>query len=102
MMPAIDGSEVLKRIREKSDVPVLLLTAKNALDDRVSGLRLGADDYIVKPFSVAELSARIRAALRRPRVITSSPPVYEDLWLNPDDRTVQRAQRAIELTQREF
>lgn len=102
MMPAIDGIEVLKRIRERSDVPVLFLTAKNALDDRVAGLRLGADDYIVKPFSIVELTARIRAALRRPRVLTTTPLVYEDLSLNPEDRTVRRAQRQIELTQREF
>ncbi|HEX5275773.1 MAG TPA: response regulator transcription factor, partial [Candidatus Rubrimentiphilum sp.] len=102
MMPAIDGMEVLRRIREKSDVPVLFLTARNGLDERISGLRLGADDYIVKPFSIEELTARIRAALRRPRVIAQSPLVYEDLWLNPDDRTVRRAQRQIDLTPREF
>lgn len=102
MMPAIDGMEVLKRIREKSDVPVLFLTAKNGLDDRVAGLRLGADDYMVKPFSIEELTARIRAALRRPRVIAQSPLIYEDLSLNPIERTVRRAHRQIDLTPREF
>jgi len=101
-LPRLDGTEVLKRIRAESDVPVLILTARTETTDRVDGLDSGADDYLPKPFERAELLARIRALLRRRPPRGSAPLVVGDLLLNPDSREAKRGDRGIELTNREF
>jgi len=106
MMPYIDGHEVCRRIRESgSQVPILMLTAKDEIDDRVKGLDLGADDYVVKPFALEELLARARAMFRR-KVERSeqveSTLTFEDLVLDLDSREAIRAGRRIELTSKEY
>ena len=101
-LPRLDGTEVLKRLRADSDVPVLILTARTETDDRVAGLDGGADDYLPKPFEREELLARIRALLRRRPPRGSASVVVGDLLLNPDTREAKRGEREIELTNREF
>jgi two-component system, OmpR family, response regulator MprA len=101
-LPKLDGVEVLRRLRAESDAPILVLTARAELDDRVEGLDSGADDYIVKPFERRELLARIRALLRRRPPRGSASLAVGDLRLNPDTREVWRGDRQIELTNREF
>jgi len=101
-LPKLDGVEVCRRLREDGDVPILMLTARDALDARVEGLDSGADDYLVKPFERAELLARVRALLRRRPPRGSAFIVCGDLRLNPDTREVSRGDRDIELTSREF
>jgi two-component system, OmpR family, response regulator MprA len=102
-MPRVDGLEVCRRLRASGDpTPILLLTARVAISERVAGLDAGADDYLVKPFALEELLARLRALLRR-----SGPPDDEvlrfaDLSLDPATREVSRGERAIELTRTEF
>ena len=100
-MPGLDGLSVTRRLRGKGlAVPILLLTARDALEERVAGLDAGADDYLVKPFEARELAARLRALLRRNR-----PPAeqlaYADLLLEPGSGTAHRAGRDLELTRRE-
>jgi DNA-binding response OmpR family regulator len=101
-LPKLDGVEVLRELRERGDVPILILTAREALESRVEGLDSGADDYLVKPFERDELLARLRALLRRRPPRGSASLVVGDLRLNPDSHEVSRAGRAIELTGREF
>ena len=103
-LPDADGFDLLRRIRTESDVPVIMLTARGDLDDRVRGLDLGADDYIAKPFHFAELLARVRAHLRRAGVTTTeqSTVLFEDLELDARTREVRRAGTSINLTAREF
>ena len=101
-LPRMDGVEVAKQLRSDDDVPILMLTARDALEARVTGLDAGADDYLVKPFERQELLARLRALLRRRPPRGSAPLRVSDLSLNPDTHEVQRGERAIELTQREF
>jgi len=104
-LPDIDGLEVCRRIRRSGDTtPILMLTARNAVNDRVEGLDVGADDYLVKPFDLAELLARLRALLRRHNVSDVDGTVlrFEDLTLNPQTREVHRGARLIELTKIEF
>jgi two-component system response regulator MprA len=105
-LPDGDGFDLLVRIRTESDVPVIMLTARGDVDDRVRGLDLGADDYIAKPFHFAELLARVRAHLRRTATAAGDPPVAvlrsADLSLDLRSRDVRRGGRAIELTAREF
>jgi two-component system response regulator MprA len=101
-LPKIDGVEVLKRIRENDDVPILILTARSETEDRVEGLDEGADDYLVKPFERAELLARLRALMRRRPPRGSADLVLADLHLNPATREVHRGNREIDLTAREF
>ncbi|HTB09373.1 MAG TPA: response regulator transcription factor [Acidimicrobiales bacterium] len=104
-LPDIDGLEVCRRIRRSGDTtPILMLTARNAVNDRVEGLDVGADDYLVKPFDLAELLARLRALLRRHNVSDVDGTVlrFEDLTLNPATREVHRGTRLIELTKIEF
>ncbi len=104
MMPGLDGLEVCRRIRASdSQVPVLMLTARHEISDRVAGLDAGADDYLVKPFSLDELLARLRALLRRTSV-TGTSEVLEvaDLTLDPLRRTASRDGRPLELTKTEF
>jgi DNA-binding response OmpR family regulator len=101
-LPRMDGVEVAKHLRGDDDVPILMLTARDALEARVTGLDAGADDYLVKPFERQELLARMRALLRRRPPRGSAPLRVGDLSLNPDTHEVRRAERDIELTQREF
>jgi len=104
-LPDIDGLEICRRIRRAGDAtPILMLTARDAVNDRVEGLDVGADDYLVKPFDLAELLARLRALLRRSSVAEGDETVlrFEDLTLNPQTREVQRGSRLIELTKIEF
>jgi two-component system, OmpR family, response regulator MprA len=101
-LPRLDGVEVCRRLRDEGDVPILILTARDALDSRVEGLDSGADDYLVKPFERAELLARLRALLRRRPPRGSAFIVVGDLRLNPDSREVYRGDRELELTAREF
>ncbi len=101
-LPGLDGVEVCRRLRAESDVPILILTARGELGDRVVGLDSGADDYLVKPFERQELLARMRALMRRRPPRGSAALVVGDLRLNPDTREVTRDERDIELTNREF
>jgi two-component system, OmpR family, response regulator MprA len=101
-LPKLDGMEVARRLREGDDVPILMLTARDALEARVEGLDAGADDYLVKPFERQELLARMRALLRRRPPRGSASVVVGDLSLNPDTHEVVRGGRTVELTQREF
>src|SRR3954447_20376338 len=102
-LPKLDGIEVAKKLRtDGEDVPILMLTARDALESRVEGLDVGADDYLVKPFERQELLARMRALLRRRPPRGMAPLRVGDLTLNPDTHEVARAERQIELTQREF
>jgi two-component system, OmpR family, response regulator MprA len=104
-LPDIDGLEICRRIRRAGDpTPILMLTARDAVNDRVEGLDVGADDYLVKPFDLAELLARLRALLRRRNVGEGDETVlrFEDLTLNPQTREVHRGARSIELTKIEF
>jgi two-component system OmpR family response regulator len=105
MLPDLDGFEVQKRLRAGGDrVPVLFLTARDSVDDRVRGLTLGADDYLTKPFSLQELVARVHAVLRRtqPDGADSHRLTFADLELDEDTREVRRGSREIDLTPTEF
>lgn len=103
MLPGISGPEICRRLRQTGDkVPIILLTAKDEVGDRVSGLDAGADDYVVKPFSIEELLARIRAGLRRDQEEDKDQLQFSDLTLNRSTREVFRQQRSIELTAKEF
>jgi two-component system, OmpR family, response regulator MprA len=101
-LPKLDGVEVCRRLRANGDVPILVLTARDALESRVEGLDSGADDYLVKPFERDELLARMRALLRRRPPRGSAYLVTGDLVLNPDSHEVDRGGRSIDLTAREF
>jgi DNA-binding response OmpR family regulator len=102
-LPRLDGIDVAKRLREdEDDTPILILTARDALEARVEGLDVGADDYLVKPFDRQELLARLRALLRRRPPRGAAQLVVGDLMLNPDTHEVTRGDRAVDLTQREF
>jgi len=103
MLPDMDGIEVCRRVREASTVPILILTARDSIEDRVTGLDAGADDYVVKPPEIDELLARIRALLRRHKM-EADPEIYEfaDLRLNPRTRQVFRGNEEIHLTAKEF
>jgi len=103
MLPGISGLEICRRLRQTgSTVPVILLTAKDDISDRVEGLDAGADDYVVKPFSIEELFARVRAHLRRNQEEETDVLQFGDLKLNTSTREVYRGDRAIELTAKEF
>jgi two-component system, OmpR family, response regulator MprA len=102
-LPGMDGIEVARQLRrDEDDTPILILTARDALDSRVEGLDVGADDYLVKPFERQELLARMRALLRRRPPRGMAPLRAADLTLNPDTHEVTRGERKIDLTQREF
>jgi DNA-binding response OmpR family regulator len=103
MLPGLSGLELCRRLRSTgSKVPVIMLTAKDEVGDRVAGLDAGADDYVVKPFSIEELLARVRAHLRRTQEPDQDSLQFEDLTLNRRTREVFRNGRAIELTAKEF
>lgn len=103
MLPSINGLEVCKRLRSASTVPILILTARDTVQDRVTGLDAGADDYLIKPFSFEELLARLRALFRRHRM-EAAPDVYQfaDLTLNPRTHQVFRGKEEVHLTAKEF
>jgi two-component system, OmpR family, response regulator MprA len=101
-LPGLDGIEVAKTLRQTDDVPILVLTARDAVESRVAGLDSGADDYLVKPFERQELLARLRALLRRRPPRGQAAITVGDLKLNPDTHEVTRGERTIDLTQREF
>jgi two-component system response regulator MprA len=102
MLPGLDGLEVCRRLRAASQVPILMLTAKDTVADRVGGLDAGADDYLVKPFDFDELLARIRALLRRTKIEGSEVLVYADLRLDTGTHQAFRGEHPIELTAKEY
>ncbi|MFN2322509.1 MAG: response regulator transcription factor [Trueperaceae bacterium] len=102
MLPVLDGLEVARRIRKTSNTPIILLTAKDSVDDKVTGLDAGADDYLVKPFSIEELLARVRAHLRRVNPAVTGEVRVADLVMNLDGREAFRDGRRIELSAKEF
>lgn len=102
MLPKLDGLEVCRRLRQGGRVPILMLTARETVNDRVQGLDAGADDYMVKPFNLDELLARIRALLRRTKPDLPSVFQFEDLMLDTGTRQATRKARAIDLTAKEY
>jgi len=103
LMPDLDGIEVARRLRAAGDMLVLMLTARDAVEDRVAGLDSGADDYLVKPFAPDELLARVRALLRRSDSVSKETPMaYADLHLDPLTRETRRGDRSFNLTPKEF
>jgi two-component system response regulator MprA len=103
MMPGIDGYEVARRLRAVGDTPILMLTAKDEVRDRVRGLDVGADDYLVKPFALEELQARIRALLRRREPESTRQALrFSDLEVDPASRDVRRGDRRVDLTAKEY
>ncbi len=108
MLPELNGIEVCRRLRPVKNVPIIIMTARDSVIDRVSGLDHGADDYIVKPFAIEELLARIRALLRRidieeeQRKVKQTTVSYRDLVIEKENRIVKRGEEQIELTKREY
>ncbi len=102
MLPRLSGMEVAKRLRPCTDAAILMLTARDELDDRIAGLDIGADDYVTKPFAFKELMARVRAVLRRRGKSLDRVLAFADVTLDREMRVVTRAGRATELTPREF
>ena len=102
MLPGMDGVEVCRRLRAADAVPIVMLTARDAVTDKVAGLEAGADDYITKPFAFEELLARVRAALRRRAPAGEDVLRVGDLVVAPASREVRRGEREIELTAREY
>ncbi|MDP4109659.1 MAG: response regulator transcription factor [Bacillota bacterium] len=102
MLPGLNGMEILRRLRRSSSVPVILLTAKDSITDKVSGLDSGADDYITKPFAIEELLARIRTSLRKKAADGEKPLSASGVQLDPERRTVTANGTPVELTKREF
>ena len=102
MLPGLNGWQVLARLREKKETPVLFLTARDQVDDRVKGLELGADDYLVKPFAFSELLARVRALLKRGKPAAADALSVADLEIDPIRRRVTRAGQRMDLTAKEY
>ena len=102
MMPKLDGVEVARRLRAADGMPILMLTARDAVEDRVEGLDGGADDYLVKPFAPIELLARVRSLLRRASTGGEKPLRYADLIIDPTSRETRRGDRAVALSPKEF
>ena len=104
MLPGIDGIEICKRIRKISNVPVIILTAKDDVSDKVAGLDSGASDYITKPFAIEELLARMRAALRKSQTfdVKLNSLTFKDMVIDIDKRMVHRSGEAVELTKKEY
>ena len=106
MLPGLDGLELTRWLRDRSDVPIIMLTARRAETDRIAGLEMGADDYVVKPFSPQELVSRVRAVLRRTRpsgaAKVETPLVFGDMRIDPVTRLVHQGEREITLTAKEF
>jgi two-component system response regulator MprA len=101
-LPSLDGMDVCRLLRDASTAPIIVITAREGIDDRVRALDAGADDYVAKPFSLEELRARIRAALRRSRPDRERRLEFGELELDADTRTASWSEEPIELTQREF
>ncbi len=106
MLPGVDGWEITRRLRERGDTPIIMLTARREEMDRIAGLEMGADDYVMKPFSPQELVSRVRAVLRRARPASGEEPgqalEYGDLCIDPETRLVTLAGEEKTLTAREF
>jgi two-component system response regulator MprA len=102
MLPGMDGLEVCRRLRMQGGLPILMLTAKDTIQDRVQGLDAGADDYIVKPFNLDELTARIRALLRRTQTERNQVYQFADLTMDTTSRQVTRGERLVTLTAKEY
>jgi len=103
MLPEIDGVEVCRRLREnKVETPIIMLTARDTIEDRIKGLDVGADDYLIKPFAFGELVARIRALLRREKTVKSTKLQVGDLTLDPATHEVYRAGKEIPLSSKEY
>lgn len=102
MLPELDGSEVLRRLRRKKKTPVLILSARDTVQDRVGGLDLGADDYLTKPFALTELLARLQALIRRSAGQAAPQISVDDIVIDLRNRTVAQRGKAVELTAREF
>jgi two-component system response regulator MprA len=102
MLPGMDGLEVCRRLRLQGGLPILMLTAKDTIQDRVQGLDAGADDYIVKPFNLDELTARIRALLRRTQTERNQVYQFADLTMDTSSRQVTRGKRQVPLTAKEY
>ena len=102
MLPELNGLDVARRLRRIEDVGIIMLTAREAVDDRVAGLDTGADDYVTKPFAFKELMARVRAVLRRRGKNVDRLLAFQDVSLDRESREVMRGDRVIELTPREF
>lgn len=104
MLPgSLEGVKLVEKLRENNiETPILMLTAKSSVIDRAYGLNSGADDYLAKPFAFVELIARVRALLRRPTQVNKTKLVYDNLLLDPQNKTVERAGQPIDLTSKEF
>src|SRR6476620_1282927 len=103
MLPGLNGIEVCRRIRLVKSTPIIMITARDSILDKISGLDSGADDYITKPFQIEELLARMRALFRRSEVpMNHNTIIYQDLEVNMESRTVKRGNEEIELTKKEF
>ena len=102
LLPGMDGIKVCRMVRGQSDIPIIMITARDAISDRVDGLECGADDYLVKPFHIDELIARVHARLRHHQSEEVSTISYQDLSLDPETHEVFRNRRSIELTGTEF
>ncbi len=102
LLPGMDGIKLCRMIRAQSDIPIIMITARDAITDRVNGLESGADDYVVKPFHIDELIARVHARLRRRQSEVVSSISFQDLSLDPETYEVFRNRRSIELTGTEF
>jgi two-component system response regulator MprA len=102
MLPGLDGLEVCRRLRAADDVPILVLTARGTVSDRIAGLDSGADDYMVKPFSIDELLARVRALLRRKQAVEEPELRFADIVMDTRSHEVKRGDRMIDLTAKQY
>lgn len=102
MLPGIDGFSLCRKIRKEFDIPIIMLTARDDDLDKITGLELGADDYVSKPFNVRELIARVNSVLRRTYAVDSKQIIYSDIKADLDRRSVKIADKEIDLTSKEF
>ena len=102
MLPGISGLEVCRRLKKEKDIPVIMLSAKDSVMDKVAGLQIGADDYIAKPFAIEELIARIQAIFRRTEKVKSNIIKFKDLSIQLESRTVMKNEEKINLTNKEY
>ena len=102
MLPGISGLEVCRRLKKEKDIPVIMLSAKDSVMDKVAGLQIGADDYIAKPFAIEELIARIQVIFRRTEKVKSNIIKFKDLSIQLESRTVMKNEEKINLTNKEY